>query len=80
MNEVCNALKDAFLNTEVEKNKIYSQSQINFYVKSSIKSCFDIFMTEYPNIEVIKLKEPTKFLAHSIQLTPLKKGLEKFFN
>lgn len=73
------ALQDHFLNTEVELHKIYSHNQINLYVKTSVKSCFDMFMKNYPAITVIKLKKPTAFITHSAQLTPLKQGLEQFF-
>lgn len=72
------ALQNEFLYTEIEKHKVYSRSQINLYVKASIKSCFDIFMKKFPSVEVIKLKEPTKFITHSKQLTPLIQGLERF--
>ena len=77
--EVYAAIQDAFLKTEIEMHKVYSRSQINIYVKASIKSCFDIFMKNFPAINVIKLKEPTSFLTHSRQLAPLKPGLEQFF-
>lgn len=73
------ALQEEFLSTEIEQHKAYSPCQINLYVKTSIKSCFDIFMKSYPAVEVNKLKEPTTFLTHSAQLTPLKQGLEQFF-
>lgn len=80
LSEVYTALQDEFFNSEIEQHKIYSRKQINVYVKASIKSCFDIFMKDYPTIEVIKLKEPTTFLTHSSQLRPLKQGLENFLN
>ncbi|MGI6901837.1 MULTISPECIES: ACP S-malonyltransferase [Leclercia] len=72
------ALKDEFLSSEIEVHKIYSRRQINLYVKASIKSCFDIFMKNFADIEVIKLKEPTAFITHSAQLAPLTWGLEQF--
>ncbi|ECS8719542.1 hypothetical protein DIJ97_19880 [Salmonella enterica] len=78
LNEVSNALQDEFHYTEVEKHKIYSYKQINIYVRASIKSCFDIFMKNYPDIKVVNLKEPTIFLTHSAQLASLKDGLERF--
>ncbi|UGB02488.1 hypothetical protein LRS40_23110 [Leclercia sp. G3L] len=76
--EALTALKDEFLGTEIELHKIYSRSQLNLYVKASIKSCFDIFMKNFAAIEVIKLKEPTAFITHSAQLAPLTRGLEQF--
>ncbi|MDK9606690.1 hypothetical protein [Lelliottia wanjuensis] len=78
LSEACAALQDEFLNTEVELHKVYSPRQINMYVKASIKSCFDIFMNNFPGVNVIKLKEQTSFLTHSAQLIPLKQGLEQF--
>lgn len=78
LTEVYSALQDEFLDTEIELHKVYSDEQINLYVKASIKSRFDIFMKNHSAIKVIKLKEPTAFLAHSKQLAPLKQGLEQF--
>lgn len=78
LSEAYTALQDEFLNTEVELHKVYSPRQINLYVKASIKSCFDIFMKNFPGVDVIKLKEQTSFLTHSAQLGPLKQGLEQF--
>ena len=78
--EVCSALQDEFHYTEVEQHKVYSKNQINVYVKTTIKSCFDIFMKNYPAIEVFNLKEPTLFITHSVQLSPLINGLEQFIN
>lgn len=78
LDDALSALKDEFLESEIELHKIYSHAQVNLYVKSSIKSCFDIFMKNHPAIEVCKLKDPTAFLTHSKQLAPLKQGLEQF--
>ncbi|YCI30211.1 hypothetical protein M1E08_04915 [Erwinia sp. PK3-005] len=78
LSEAYAALQEEFLNTEIELHKIYSKNQINVYVKTCIKSCFDIFMKNFTHIEVSKIKDPTAFLTHSSQLAPLRQGLENF--
>jgi len=78
LTEAYTALQNEFLNTEIEQHKIYSHRQINLYVKASTKPCFDIFMKKFPAIQIIELKASTTFLTHSMQLVPLKQGLEEF--
>lgn len=78
LQKIKNAFNKEFLPCEVEVHKNYSKQQINVYVKTSIKSCFDLFMKNYPEVEVENLKEPTIFITHSKQLTVLRDGLALF--
>jgi len=78
--EIESKLCKHFKKREVEVNKYYSAKQLNIYVSEDIKNYFHVFMSNYPSITTLELKKPTVFLAHSIQLTILRAGLEKYIS
>ncbi|WP_200896056.1 hypothetical protein [Chromobacterium vaccinii] len=81
--DLANALdgiKKFYLKSDVEVHKFYSWNQTNIYVRTSIKQGFDLFMKNFPLVQVEELKAPTKFLAHSDRMRSVRLALEGFID
>lgn len=78
LNETLDAIGNHFDCADVCVHKYYSQTQVNIYIRASIKPIFELFLKNYPQIKLIQLKPPTRFLTHSKHLSSLRNVFEQF--
>lgn len=74
------ALGRAFTPQDVEVHKRYTATQTNIYVRGGIRNDFDAVLAGLDGLEVLDLKEPTTFLAHSARMGIVRSGLERFID
>lgn len=73
-------LTTSYRSADVELHKAYSARQANLYVRSGARQSFDLFMNRFPDLKVVELKTPTRFLAHSERMTQVRQALERFID
>lgn len=78
LNETLDAIGNHFDCTDVCIHKYYSQTQVNIYIRASIKPILELFLKNYPQIKLVQLKPPTRFLTHSRHLSVLCSVFEQF--
>ncbi|MBL0887398.1 ACP S-malonyltransferase [Myceligenerans sp. I2] len=72
------AVAGAFDTQDVEVHKRYSPTQTNVYVRDGARRAFDRLLGGLGHVDVVELKEPTTFLAHSARMEALRTGLGWF--
>ncbi|GAA3045541.1 ACP S-malonyltransferase [Actinokineospora globicatena] len=72
-------LRARFSTLDVELHKRYSPRQANVYVRAGAHADFLDFVREAGSgVEVVELKEPTTFVAHSARMLPARIALRAF--